>query len=394
MGKIKVFALWTAPAPYSVAWLSRLAQQTQIDLLVAYQHSVNLGHAYWNLHLPYRNISFNSSGILKGLLTVPKILSVLSRFRPDVVFFGNPVWPIISKMLWLWCLLTGTPYTFLGDGNAKKPMSWWKHLRNKVFITPFIRFAQRVVVIGTNNQSLYRRYGSIPQKEVFAPYSVDTDFWLVQAETTLKRRDEIRQRLGVNDETTVFLYVGKLEDVKGVDTLIEASALLQKRSGKKFKLLLVGTGSREAELKDLARNREIEQIVNFCGKKQQNELADYYASADWFVLPSRTEAWGLVINEALCFGLPVIASDAVGAVEDLVKDGVNGFVFIKDEVESLLEALEKAINTEGEQRKRMREEARKVIDQWNIKSMVGGLLQAVTECCNFARRHPKEKSDT
>jgi GxxExxY protein len=110
-------------------------------------------------------------------------------------------------------------------------------------------------------------------------------------------------------------------------------------SGCGIHLLFVGDGALRPELEKYAKEHNLKNVI-FVGFKNQTELPDYYAMADVFVLPSgEGETWGLVVNKAMCFGLPVIVSDIVGCGPDLVKHGENGYIFPLGNIEKLAEYL-------------------------------------------------------
>lgn len=148
-------------------------------------------------------------------------------------------------------------------------------------------------------------------------------------------RAVVRRELGWSDEQAVLLFVGRLAEEKEIGTLLRAAALLRE-SGTDVAVVLAGSGPLEAELRDLAE--ELQVPVHFPGFVQGAALAGLYAAADVFVLPSSTEPWGLVVNEAMHAGLPVVVSDHVGA-QPLVEPGVNGDVFPCRDSEALARRL-------------------------------------------------------
>lgn len=139
----------------------------------------------------------------------------------------------------------------------------------------------------------------------------------------------------------VFLYVGRLSPEKGIDTLIDAFS--QYRSvDPQAQLRIVGSGPEEEALKALAIHHGVEASVVFPGAMQDHALQAEYLRATALVLPSRSEPWGLVVNEALHLGCPVIVSDRCGCVPELVAGSPGGFVVLTDDAHALAEAMEKA----------------------------------------------------
>jgi len=173
------------------------------------------------------------------------------------------------------------------------------------------------VVPGRAAQAYVESLGVSPDRIVIAPNAVDLSIFSVQADRN-------------GHEESTFLYVGRLAQEKGLDVLLRAFKNVP------GKLLLAGSGPQEAELRALADDR-----VELLGQVARDDLPALYASADCFVLPSRSEPWGMVLNEAAAAGLPLVATEAAGAGHDLIEDGVNGYRVAVDDEEALAEALRK-----------------------------------------------------
>ncbi len=136
-----------------------------------------------------------------------------------------------------------------------------------------------------------------------------------------------------------FLYVGRLADEKNIDGLLAAYEQYRRQGGT-WPLVLVGEGPESQRLRSLAEQSAFRPDIYFAGLKTSKELPLYYAFAGCFVLPSTREPWGLVVNEAMAAGLPVIVSRQCGCAEDLVRDGKNGFVFDPATIDGLSNALQ------------------------------------------------------
>jgi glycosyltransferase involved in cell wall biosynthesis len=117
--------------------------------------------------------------------------------------------------------------------------------------------------------------------------------------------------------------------------------------------------------------------VHFVGFKNQKELPRYFGAADVFVLPSGIEPWGLVINEAMNFGLPVICSDQVGCAADLVRPGENGYIFPVGNIQSLADRL-LAVLSDGEKCESMGRRSRELVAEWGFGADAEGLVAALT----------------
>jgi glycosyltransferase involved in cell wall biosynthesis len=144
--------------------------------------------------------------------------------------------------------------------------------------------------------------------------------------------------LGLGDNF-VFLYLGRLVPTKGVDRLIKALTLFPDEILTHCSCLIAGDGSCRAELEGLVRDLGLEGLVIFLGTIPSNETPSLFAAADVFVLPSHQEPWGIVVNEALSSGKPVVVPYWVGAAADLVLDGVTGVVMPSNTPEHIASAL-------------------------------------------------------
>ena len=131
-----------------------------------------------------------------------------------------------------------------------------------------------------------------------------------------------------------FLYVGRLSEEKNIDFLIRVF-----NSMPYLTLNIVGFGKQESELKKIAAKN-----INFLGSIANTQLSQVYQDNDVFVLPSKIEPWGLVVEEALNNGLPILLSDKVGCAEELLQEGVNGFSFVHDNEASFRSAIESIMN--------------------------------------------------
>jgi glycosyltransferase involved in cell wall biosynthesis len=141
-------------------------------------------------------------------------------------------------------------------------------------------------------------------------------------------------------------------------------------------LVYLGDGILRKSLEDYAKEKGLKDVY-FLGFKNQTELSKYYALADIFVLPSGIgETWGLVVNEAMCFSLPIIVSDMVGCAKDLVKNGENGFIFKTGDINELTECLLKLLQ-EPELREKMGKRSLEIISRWSYKEDVVAILRTV-----------------
>lgn len=191
---------------------------------------------------------------------------------------------------------------------------------------------------------LFFGYGA-RTKEMLVHYGANPAriFYRVQAAAlpdsySVERARASRVMRAPSGDTPRFLYVGRLSPEKGLDTLLLALHSLRRNMPAAI-LELVGSGPQEEALKKQAMALGLDQAVVFTGSLGQDALGEVYSRATCLVLPSRSEPWGLVVNEALHYGCPVIVSDRCGCVPELVVDGVTGFAFKTDDVDDLAQKM-------------------------------------------------------
>lgn len=235
------------------------------------------------------------------------------------------------------------------------------------------------LAIGTRNAEYYRYLGVNPERIFIVPYAVNNDFFISQTEEHVRQRESERTKLNIPQDHTVVLYASKLSQSKHPQHLLIAHHLLKQRRVK-VSLVFVGSGSEEAGLHEYVAQHDVKD-VHFLGFQNQSELPKFFALADVFALPAKNEAWGLVINEAMCAGLPIVTTYEVGCVPDLVHHGENGFLHDTGDVGALTEHLETLCN-HPDLRKQMGEQSRKIIEQWDYQEDIKQFLIAMRTICD------------
>lgn len=227
--------------------------------------------------------------------------------------------------------------------------------------------------IGEQNRRYFAHYG-MPDERMFpARYCVDNAYFQRRARELAPRRTEIRARFGIESDAPVVLFAGKLIEKKQPLLLIEAFARVRRE--RPCALLIAGDGPLRGAAERLAARIGVPD-VHFAGFLNQSELPEAYAAADVFVLPSKLhETWGLVVNEAMNFGLPVVVSDKAGCAADLVRHGANGLVVPHDSAAALAGAIGTLVGA-GVLRQRFGAASRAIIDRYSIGSCADGIIAA------------------
>lgn len=279
------------------------------------------------------------------------------------------------------------PVAYLAARLKRVPFLLWTGLWSRLdtplhrWIFPLTRFLYRhadgIVVYGEHVKRYLVSEGVRPERIFVAPHAVDNFFY--SRPVSESRKEAVRKELGIRSGQKVVLYLGRLEKVKGVSHLLEAFAAASLPDAT---LLIAGAGSERPALEELARKLGQEERVRFAGYVPVEETVSYYAIARVVVLPSVTtpegkELWGVVVNEAFNQGVPVIATDAVGAAAGgLVRDGVNGIVVPEGDAIALARALEKICKDPGAP-ERMGAEAKSMIAKWSQDAQAAGFARAL-----------------
>ena len=303
----------------------------------------------------------------------PRLVWILMRFQGDVILkcitgrFALPVSLLIAK-------LRGKPFV-LWTGIWQHPQTPFHRITFPITRMVY-RSADAIVVYGEHVKRYLTSLGVSADRVFVAHHAVDND--LYSREVPRAERDELAERLGVLGRKVV-LYIGRLEDSKGLEVLLAAFATADLNDAV---LVLVGQGSMRAELEELANALGMVDRVMFLGYVPPADTVAYYALAEVVVLPSVSvragkEPWGLVVNEAMNQGTPVIATDAVGAAAGgLVEDKVTGRVVPEGDVEALAAAIVSVV----EDRRlldRLSANARQRVAWWDNERMASGFMKAL-----------------
>jgi glycosyltransferase involved in cell wall biosynthesis len=334
--------------------------QWDVPLLEGYDHRF--------LH----NWGRSARGGFAGWLN-PGIVAELLRERFDAVWVHGhgfaTAWLAFAS-----AKLAGSALFMRCETHLGLPRSALKRKLRALLMPRFYSAFDAVLPIGTSNAAFYSALGVPSSRQFQVPYTVDNDFFGRAAERWRKERGALRSELAISPSSTAFVFASKLIPRKRPEDLLAAFAGLRER-GVEADLLVVGSGELESSLRAIVRTKAIPG-VHFLGFRNQTELPRVFAAADAFVLPSEDEPWGLVVNEAMAAGLPVVASEEVGAAKDLVRPGENGYTFKAGDVRELEGRLAE-LASDTALRARMAEASRSIIERWGFAECLGGVVAAL-----------------
>jgi glycosyltransferase involved in cell wall biosynthesis len=274
---------------------------------------------------------------------------------------------------------------------ADRVRSPWTLAAKSAFFGLLGKGIAAVLPIGTVNAAYWTHYfgSSVPQ--FLMPYAVNNDYFARLAKAAEPHEQELRSELGLSADRPVILFASKLQERKHADHLLEAyhRFIANRAPQDRPYLVIVGDGEQrgrlEAQVQQLAQAQHLSlEDVRFAGFRNQSELPRFFQLADVFVLPSRHEPWGLIVNEAMASGCPVIVSTDVGCHADLITDGIEGCVFPVGNVAALADALRRVFST-PHTAALMGEQARSRISTWTYEEDIQGLRRALSAVTRVIR---------
>jgi glycosyltransferase involved in cell wall biosynthesis len=269
----------------------------------------------------------------------------------------------------------GLPVLMRGESHLRLPRGAVKSALRRPIISTLYRGCDRFLAIGSANAAFYRAMGVSERNIFLVPYAVDNERFVRSAKLTEQQRIKVRQQYQIPADRPAILYAAKFTRRKRPLDLLEACRRLRTKTTKPHTLVMVGSGELEQELRTFCVNESIDNVL-FPGFINQSELPRLYGASDVFVLPSEHEPWGLAVNEAMCAGLPIVASEEVGCVSDLVQDGVNGYTPPAGDLNGLTEALWHLIEDKN-LRRRQGQASLARISQWSFRECADGIRRAL-----------------
>lgn len=368
----KVAVLFHRFGPYHLARLEAATchlaiegvELTSTDRIYAWR-STN-GIQSFPRHIISPDIDNESTGQL-----VARINKIFAALRPDVVAVHG--WSHRSAIAVLdWCARSEVATVLMSESTAhdeiRRP---WKEAVKRRVVSLF-----GSALVGGSPQRDYLVQLGMPKERTFRGYDViDNDYFCFHADKIRSTADNEQKRLGLPRH--YFLASARFVEKKNLFHLVDSYAqyrILENR--KAWDLVLLGEGPLRTPLQERVAQLRLEEFVHMPGFKQYEELPAYYGLAGAFVHASTSEQWGLVVNEAMAAGLPVLVSDRCGCATDLVAPGRNGYTFDPWRPGELA-SLMLYVSSDECDRQKMAEASRAIIAQWTPLHFASSLRRAV-----------------
>lgn len=396
--QIRVAHIVSHPIQYFAPLYRELAKRSEIDVTVFYYSDAtlrefrdpDLGVLKWDIDL----VGGYNSQILPSAQRRPvtassarpnmDVLAAILRGRFDVVWahgyaFTNTWFAYaITK-------LTRKSFLLREEAGLQYPRKRWRAAMKALPLQLLMRGSYGLYT-GVENKAYMQHYGMAASRLFPAPYCVDNEVFQSQAQALLPQRDAVRREFGVTDSHPVVLFAGKLIAKK--QPLAVLHAFQEIREDFPCWLLMAGDGPLASQVDQFIRDQKISNVIR-TGTLPQRAISKAYAASDLFVLFSEGfETWGLVVNEAMNFRLPLIVSDKVGCASDLVTGRGTGMVVPSEDVGALAKQM-KALISDPQRRAQMGKASRDVVDRYSISVCADGI---VTACLAAGRSGTAERA--
>jgi glycosyltransferase involved in cell wall biosynthesis len=381
------------PVQYISPWLNGLADKAGIELKVFYLWDLGVSSAndpgfgrplQWDIPLldgyayqfiPNRATKPGNSHFF-GYIN-PGLASSLAAWRPDAILLMNYAF-LTYVLLLLDPRFWKVPFIFRGDSHNLNRTPSLKNSISRLFRNLLFRRFAAFLVVGRANYNYYRDAG-VPASKLFTGlHAVDNARFIDAEKTASLQAEELKKNLGI-DREIVIIFVGKFVEVKRPLDLLIAYAELPPHLIRGSKIVFVGDGPLNHSIHRQAERLGLDGVL-FLPFQNQSMLPAVYSMGDVLVLPSQSETWGLVVNEAMNLGCPAIVTDRVGCAHDLVVPGQTGWVFSAGNPGALRQCLEEAL-ADRERLRQIGENARRHVSQFSYDGITASLQQALQHAC-------------
>lgn len=305
-----------------------------------------------------------------------KTQEILDELRPDVLAVCGYAF-LEAKQAVLWCRRAKIPCILMSAStqHASQRCFWKEWLKSRL-----VRCFSAALVGGRAQNDYVVRLG-MPPDRVFTGYdAVDNDYFWCRAEVV--RASEREYRAQYDLPAKYFLCSNRFAAVKNLFRLLDAYGEYRRCVTDPWDLVLVGDGALMERVKQTVRDLDLEHHVILPGFRHYSELPVYYGLAGCLILASMSETWGLVVNEAMASGLPVLVSKACGCCGDLVREGENGFSFDPFDVDEMAQKMRAISHGDGDLA-RMGQRSKEIIAEWGPERFAQGLKAAAEKALDI-----------
>lgn len=307
------------------------------------------------------------------------VRNALDKIQPAAV--AIPGWSdAVAFSALKWCIRHRVPAIVMSESTEwdEQRVSWREWIKRRL-----LRMCSSGLVGGEPHTDYLIKLG-MKRNQVFQGYdAVDNGYFTIRAAAARAERESLKKKHGLSDK--YFLVSARFVDKKNLFDVVKAYARYRQlveaaKTGaptEPWDLVVLGDGPLKAALCETIKELHLEKFIALPGFKQYDELPVFYGLANVFIHGSTTEQWGLVVNEAMASGLPVLVSNRCGCSRDLVQDGANGFTFSPNDIEEMASLMMRVSTLPAAGLAAMGEASQKIAARWSPERFGQGLASAV-----------------
>jgi len=333
--KNRVVIITEIISPYRIPLFNALACRAEVDLHVIFLGETDPKLRQWRVYKEEIKFSFqilpswrHRVGKYNALLNAG-LWRALNHSKPQIILCGGYSYFASWEAL-LWAQRHKVPFLLWSESNQQDHRR--RHVVVEFLKRQFLRRCDGFLVPGRSAFEYIRTHQINDRSISIAPNAVDNGLFSNSAEIARKEAGQYRKKLGLPNR--FFLFVGRLVREKGIFELLEAYGRLEAELRQNVGLVIVGDGPCRSEIEQSAGRISSGNIV-FSGFVHREAIGAYYGLAEVLILPTYTDTWGMVVNEAMASGLPIIVSRAAGCSVDLIRENWNGMLISAKDVDGL-----------------------------------------------------------
>ena len=384
---VKIAVINSHPIQYFAPLYARLNADPEIEITVLYCSDAGLRETYdkefsnkvkWDIDLLNgysseflgKNFSNRTPGGFFSLIC-PEIWREISTKPYDIIWLhGYNYFAYI--LAFFAAKFSGKKIFYRSETHLNLKKSKWRQRVRDGVLRRFFQYIDSFLAIGSLNKAYYETMGVNPSKISLVPYTVDNArFSITRSMSKHNRRTLLRQN-GLDHHLPTILFCSKLAERKNPKLVIDA---VQSLKSQDCNLIIAGNGPLQAELTEYVGALG-KTNIRFLGFLNQSELPCLYSAVDIFVLPSENEPWGLIVNEVMAAGLPVILGPEIGCAPDLVRHGENGIILEELTVSCLNLHLSKLL-IKPEKLLEMGKKSKKIVSKWSYAECLDGIKESL-----------------
>lgn len=358
LNRKKVLVTSSYPAPYRVGVFKKLAERYDMDIFFETCKNENRNPDWF---CKSGEVSFE---ILDNTEAVSRFNYALKNLKQyDFLLAYDPTLKHSMKAI-IKCKLLGIPYFVNNDGAFINKGNLIKTAMKKFIYSG----AKLCFASGKFSERYFLTFGAKKNAVKIHNFTSLNEEDILKERISDEEKLELRNKLSLKTDKVYVITVGQFIERKGFDLLLEG---WRKLNSENAELIIIGGGDDRPKYEAFIAENKLENvtIIDFLDKKA---LYEYYKASDIFILPTREDVWGLVINESMACGMPVMSSDNCVAAHELVEHGVNGFIYPVYDIDTMRDYLQKLIDDK---------DLRETIADNNIKKIQGNTIE------NIGKKH-------